>query len=63
VSSAMMGLAGFVSIHSLTPMAVFFVIVGVIMVGMVGKLLQYLKQPPAAPLHYPNREINQGKLN
>lgn len=49
VSSAMMGLAGFVSIHSLTPLAVFFVIIGFTVILMVGKLLQYLKEPTAIP--------------
>lgn len=49
VSSAMMGLAGFVSIHSLTPLAVFFVIIGFTVILMVGKLLHYLKAPAAIP--------------
>jgi DHA1 family 2-module integral membrane pump EmrD-like MFS transporter len=44
----MMGLAGFVSIHSLTPLAVFFCIVGLTVIAMVGKLLQHL-QVPAVP--------------
>ncbi|NUU01364.1 multidrug effflux MFS transporter [Herbaspirillum robiniae] len=49
VSAAMMGLAGFVSIHSLTPLAAFFCIVGVTVIVMVGKLLHHLKTPaPAA---------------
>jgi DHA1 family 2-module integral membrane pump EmrD-like MFS transporter len=48
VSSAMMGLAGFVSITSLTPLAVFYVIVGLVVIGMVRKLLFHLDQPPAA---------------
>ncbi|MBP0597373.1 multidrug effflux MFS transporter [Herbaspirillum sp. LeCh32-8] len=47
VSSAMMALAGFVSIHSLTPLAVFFVIIGATVILMVGKLLQHLQQPAA----------------
>jgi len=45
VSSAMMGLAGFVSITSLTPLALFYVIVGLVVIGMVRKLLFHLKQP------------------
>ncbi|RAM62801.1 multidrug effflux MFS transporter [Herbaspirillum rubrisubalbicans] len=49
VSSAMMGLAGFVSIHSLTPLAVFFCIVALTVVAMVSKLLRHL-QVPAAPV-------------
>ncbi|MDR5856252.1 multidrug effflux MFS transporter [Caballeronia sp. LZ062] len=43
VSSAMMGLAGFVSVHVLAPLAAFFVLVGVTVVWMVGKLLRYLE--------------------
>ncbi|MCA1326114.1 multidrug effflux MFS transporter [Herbaspirillum sp. alder98] len=45
VSSAMMGLAGFVSITSLTPLAVFYVIVGLVVIAMVRKLLFHLKHP------------------
>jgi DHA1 family 2-module integral membrane pump EmrD-like MFS transporter len=45
VSSAMMGLAGFVSIHTLTPMAAFFVVVGLTIIVMVGKLLRHEAQP------------------
>jgi DHA1 family 2-module integral membrane pump EmrD-like MFS transporter len=45
VSSAMMGLAGFVSIHVLTPLAVFFVILAFTVVAMVTRLLRYLEQP------------------
>ncbi|WP_269508485.1 multidrug effflux MFS transporter [Burkholderia sp. IMCC1007] len=48
VSSAMMGLAGFVSIHVLTPLAVFFVALSFIVVWMVTKLLRYLSQQQAA---------------
>jgi hypothetical protein len=44
VSSAMMGLAGFVSVQVLTPLAVFFVILALIVVGMVTKLLRHLAQ-------------------
>ena len=47
VSSAMMGLAGFVSVQALTPLAVFFVILALIVVGMVTKLLRHLAQPQA----------------
>jgi MFS family permease len=50
VSSAMMGLAGFVSIHVLTPLAVFFVALSFIVVWMVTKLLRYLSQQQAAPV-------------
>ncbi|MFJ9451579.1 multidrug effflux MFS transporter [Herbaspirillum sp. NPDC101397] len=49
VSSLMMGLAGFVPFHSLTPMAIFFVIVGLTVVSMVGKLLHHLETPAGAP--------------
>jgi DHA1 family 2-module integral membrane pump EmrD-like MFS transporter len=49
VSSLMMGLAGFVPFHSLTPMAIFFVIVGLTVVSMVGKLLHHLEAPAGAP--------------
>ena len=49
VSSAMMGLAGFVSVQELTPLAVFFVILALTVVGMVTKLLRHLAQlQPAA---------------
>ncbi|CAB3762028.1 multidrug effflux MFS transporter [Paraburkholderia humisilvae] len=48
VSSAMMGLAGFVSVHILTPLAVFFVILAFTVVGMVTKLLRHLSQQSAA---------------
>lgn len=43
----MMGLAGFVSIHVLTPLAVFFVVLSCIVVWMVTKLLRYLSQQQA----------------
>ncbi|WP_244850793.1 multidrug effflux MFS transporter [Caballeronia sp. SL2Y3] len=43
VSSAMMGLAGFVSVQVLTPLAAFFVLVGLTVVWMVGKLLRHLE--------------------
>ena len=49
VSSAMMGLAGFVSITSLTPLAVFYVIVGLVVIAMVRKLLFHLNQPAPLP--------------
>ncbi|KVC62236.1 MFS transporter [Burkholderia ubonensis] len=49
VSSAMMGLAGFVSVQVLTPLAVFFVILALTVVAMVAKLLRHLAQmQPAA---------------
>ena len=44
VSSAMMGLAGFVSVHALLPLAVFFVILACAVVVMVAKLLRHLSQ-------------------
>ena len=44
VSSAMMGLAGFVSVQILTPLAVFFVILAFGVVWMVTKLLRHLAQ-------------------
>ncbi|MEW6343811.1 MAG: multidrug effflux MFS transporter [Paraburkholderia sp.] len=44
VSSAMMGLAGFVSVQELTPLAVFFVILALTVVAMVTKLLRHLAQ-------------------
>ncbi|WP_250455008.1 multidrug effflux MFS transporter [Caballeronia sp. ATUFL_M2_KS44] len=47
VSSLMMGLAGFVSVQVLTPLAVFFVLLAFTVVGMVTKLLRHLEQ--AAP--------------
>jgi Bcr/CflA subfamily drug resistance transporter len=48
VSSAMMGLAGFVSVHVLTPLAVFFVLLALTVVAMVTKLLRHLAQNQAA---------------
>ncbi|RQS68647.1 MFS transporter [Burkholderia sp. Bp8963] len=49
VSSAMMGLAGFVSVQVLTPLAVFFVILALTVVVMVTKLLRHLaRMTPAA---------------
>lgn len=53
VSSAMMGLAGFVSVQVLTPLAVFFVMLALTVVVMVTKLLRHLAQlelQPQAPL-------------
>jgi hypothetical protein len=44
VSAAMMGLAGFVSIHVLTLLALFFVILAFTVVVMVTKLLRHLAQ-------------------
>jgi DHA1 family 2-module integral membrane pump EmrD-like MFS transporter len=44
VSSVMMGLAGFVSVQILTPLAVFFVILALTVVLMVTKLLRHLAQ-------------------
>lgn len=44
----MMGLAGFVSVHVLTPLAVFFVLLALTVVVMVTKLLRYLAQSEAA---------------
>jgi DHA1 family 2-module integral membrane pump EmrD-like MFS transporter len=48
VSSATMGLAGFVSIHSLTPLAIFYVLVGFTVIAMVGKLLHHLDREAGA---------------
>ncbi|WP_250517353.1 multidrug effflux MFS transporter [Caballeronia sp. INDeC2] len=48
VSSVMMGLAGFVSVHNLAPLAVFFVILAFTVVMMVTRLLRYLEQSQAA---------------
>ncbi|WP_322102578.1 multidrug effflux MFS transporter [Paraburkholderia sp. J41] len=47
VSSAMMGLAGFVSVHVLTPLAVFFVLLALTVVTMTTKLLRHLAQMEA----------------
>jgi hypothetical protein len=44
----MMGLAGFVSVQVLTPLAVFFVALSFIVVWMVTKLLRYLSRQQAA---------------
>ncbi|MFC0398856.1 multidrug effflux MFS transporter [Paraburkholderia rhizosphaerae] len=48
VSAAMMGLAGFVSVKALTPLAVFFVLLALTVVAMVSKLLRHLSQQSAA---------------
>ena len=45
VSSAMMGLAGFVSVHVLTPLAVFFVLLSLTVIAMVTRLLRFLATP------------------
>jgi len=50
VTTLMMTLAGFVSIHSLTPLAVFFVLLGLTTIAMIGKLLRHLQQPAPAVL-------------
>lgn len=52
VSSAMMGLAGFVSVHVLLPLAVFFVILACTVVVMVTKLLRYLAQEQGERVGY-----------
>ena len=49
VSSAMMGLAGFVSVQHLVPLAVFYVILAGTVVAMVTKLLRYLSQGQGEP--------------
>jgi len=49
VSSATMGLVGFLSVQILAPLAVFFVILAFGVVAMVTKLLRHLAQlPPVA---------------
>jgi Bcr/CflA subfamily drug resistance transporter len=50
VSSVMMALAGFVSIHVLTPLATFFVIIAFTVVWMVNKLLRHLAQRQVEPV-------------
>jgi Bcr/CflA subfamily drug resistance transporter len=57
VSSAMMGLAGFVSVQVLTPLAVFFVILALIVVGMVTKLLRHLAQVQPEPVVCRSSEV------
>lgn len=47
VSAAMMALAGFVSVKSLLPLAVFFVLIALTVVLMVSKLLRHLEQQDA----------------
>jgi Bcr/CflA subfamily drug resistance transporter len=50
VSSLMMGLAGFVPFHSLTPMAIFLIIVGFTVMATVGKFLHHFElQAGASP--------------
>jgi DHA1 family 2-module integral membrane pump EmrD-like MFS transporter len=48
VSSAMMGLAGFLPLHELTPLAVFFVLLAFAVVLMVTLLLRHLEQSRTA---------------
>ena len=48
VSSAMMALAGFVSVQVLTPLALFFVVLALVVVAMVAKLLRHLEQAQPA---------------
>ena len=48
VSSAMMGLASFVSVHVLAPLAAFFVALSLTVILMVTKLLRHLAAAPAA---------------
>ncbi|HEY4071682.1 MAG TPA: multidrug effflux MFS transporter [Herbaspirillum sp.] len=43
VSSVMMGLAGFVPFHSLTPMAIFLIIVGLTVMSTVSKFLHHFE--------------------
>jgi hypothetical protein len=57
VSSAMMGLAGFVSVQVLTPLAAFFVILALTVVGMVMKLLRHLAQLQPEPVVCPGGEV------
>ncbi|KWF37799.1 multidrug effflux MFS transporter [Burkholderia pseudomultivorans] len=57
VSSAMMGLAGFVSVQVLTPLAVFFVALSLVVVWMVTKLLRYLTQQQAASVACGSGEV------
>jgi hypothetical protein len=45
VSSVMMGVAGFVSVQILFPLAVFFVALAFIVVVMVSFLLRHLEKP------------------
>ena len=55
VSSGMMALAGFVPFHSLTPIAVFFVIVGLTVMLTVGKFLRHFERPVASLATADNR--------
>lgn len=48
VSAAMMALAGFVSVHTLTPLAVFYVVLAVVVLAMVSKFLRH--QPAQGPV-------------
>jgi DHA1 family 2-module integral membrane pump EmrD-like MFS transporter len=56
VSSAMMGLAGFVSVHVLLPLAVFFVILACTVVVMVTKLLRHLAKEQGEGVAYRRSE-------
>jgi len=55
VSAAMMALAGFVSVHTLTPLAVFYVVLAVVVLAMVSKFLRH--QPASGPV----RVMTSGK--
>lgn len=57
VSAAMMALAGFVSVQTLTPLALFYVVLAVIVLGMVSKFLRHHQAP--APVRVPE----QGKVD
>jgi Bcr/CflA subfamily drug resistance transporter len=57
VSSAMMGLAGFVSVQVLTPLAVFFVVLAFTVVAMVTKLLRHMARLEAEAATRPSREV------
>jgi DHA1 family 2-module integral membrane pump EmrD-like MFS transporter len=56
VSSVMMALAGFVPFHSLTPMAVFFVIVGLTVMSTVRKFLYHFERPAESLINSDNRK-------
>jgi len=56
VSSAMMGLAGFVSVQILTPLALFFVVLAFVVVVMVTKLLRHLAEVPPADVAHASGE-------
>lgn len=58
VSSVMMALAGLIPFHSLTPIAIFFVVVGFVVILTVRKFLYYFGRPGEALLISEHRNMS-----